>query len=130
MSNEYGNTFEMQSTRRRSSTVSILLLGNPSLQTQSSVSSTSGYGSPIRTIAGRSSTQSVIVVRPPPSFLSPANVRRQIAKSGSEKSLKSNLSGKSSKSGRPRKSAKIPKHLTSSFLRRKRAEYAGRTQIF
>lgn len=131
MSNEQGNTLEMQSTRRLSSTVSVPLMGNPSSEPRAFVSSNSAFGSPIQTIAGRSGTQSVIVVRAPPSFLSPTNIRRQISKSGSEKSerseksVKSNLSEKSSKSGRLRKSAKSRKGLSSSFLRRKRAEYAG-----
>lgn len=105
--------------RRRSSVRSI------PANARSSITS-SGNTSPIQTIASRSSTQSVVIVRAP-SFLSPTSVRKK-SKSGSEKSErsdKSSKSNKSSKSAKSDKSRKSRKTLTSSFLRRKRAEYAG-----
>lgn len=87
--------------------------------------SSSGNTSPINTIAERSLTQSVIVVRAP-SFLTPTNVRK-ISKSGSEKSEHSEKSIKSEKSVKSDRSRQSNKRrgLTTSFLRRKRVEYAG-----
>lgn len=123
------NNLELQ-TRRRSSTRS-------SQNLRASITSTSSPNiSPIPTIAGRSSAQSVVIVRPP-SFLSPSGGRKMMKKTGSqksdqsEKSTKSDQSVKSSKSDKSKRTSaststgKRRMTLTSSFLRRKRIEYAG-----
>lgn len=111
------NNLEML-TRRRSSIRSIPVNARTSI-------TSSGNTSPIQTIASRSSTQSVVVVHAP-SFLSPTSVRKK-SKSGSEKSERSDKSSKSNKSAKSAKSDKSRRRrtLTSSFLRRKRIEYAG-----
>lgn len=116
------NCLELQS-RRRSSTKS-------SQNLRASISSASPNMSPIRTIASRCSPQTVVVVRPP-SFLSPSSGRK-MAKTGSQKSDRSDKSIKSDHSVKSDKlkrvasgSGKRRMTLTSSFLRRKRVEYAG-----
>lgn len=118
---ERKNNLELLNRRRSSSRSISVTSTNPA---RVSVSS-SGNTSPINTIAGRTSTQSVIVVRAP-SFLTPTNVRK-ISKSGSEKSEHSEKSLKSEKSVKSDKSRQSNKRrgLTTSFLRRKRVEYAG-----
>lgn len=123
---ERKNNLELLNRRRSSSKSVSTASSNPA---RVSVSS-SGNTSPINTIAGRSSTQSVIVVRAP-SFLTPTNVRK-ISKSGSEKSEHSDKSLKSEKSVKSDKSRQSNKRrgLTTSFLRRKRVEYAGIFIVF
>lgn len=122
------NSLELQ-TRRRSSTRS-------SQNLRTSITSISPNISPIPTIASRSSAQSVVIVQPP-SFLTPSGGRKMMKKTGSqksdqsEKSTKSDQSLKSSKSDKAKRAsattstAKRRMTLTSSFLRRKRIEYAG-----
>lgn len=109
MSNPRRTSIELQN-RRKSSVNS---------NNRASVSS-SGNTSPIPTVASRYSSQSVVVVQPP-SLLSPKSKK---SKPGSIKSDKSDKSNKSNTSITKQKS-----RLTSSFLKRKREEYAGTSPI-
>lgn len=113
-------------SRRRSSTKSPSS-GNQRSSTSSTIGGTNGIdnapSSPIPTISSRRSSQSVVFVRTP-SMLStsasqpPYNSERKKSKTGSDVSDKSDASKNTKK-------RRISNVLTSSFLRRKRAEYAG-----
>ena len=127
------NNFELMN-RRRSSVKSSNNTNHPRASLTSS-----GDTSPIPTIASRSSTQSVVLVRAP-SFLSPKSSRK-VSKSESQRSDRSNRSNKSDRSKKSDQSnennsekcnsytkrppSKRQKTLTSSFLRKKRIEYTG-----
>lgn len=111
MSNPRRTSIELQNRRKSS-------VRSTSTNNRASVSS-SGNTSPIPTVASRYSSQSVVVVQPP-SLLSPT---RKKSKPGSVKSDKSDKSAKSNKSNTS--ITKQKPRLTSSFLKRKREEYAG-----
>lgn len=124
----YRSNIELQN-QRRSSSRSAQTIRSSSIDNQS----------PIQTVSGRSCTQSAVVVRTP-SFLAPSNSRKK-SRTGSDKSTRSNKSNKSNKSEKSDQSTqseqpeiKSGQHgkrrmtLTSSFLRRKRIEYAGKYQ--
>lgn len=120
-------------SRRRSSTVRSPPTNN---RNRSSISSTSqglspvgnssdnAPGSPIPTISSRRSSQSVVFVRSP-SMLSNSQPDRKKSRTGSDISDKSETSrmGTTATVTKRRRMSNI---LTSSFLRRKREEYAGK----
>lgn len=112
MSNPRRTSIELQNRRKSSEKTN-------STNNRASVSS-SGNTSPIPTVASRSSSQSVVIVQPP-SLLSP--VRKKLKPGSSIKSDKSDKSAKSIKSNTS--ITKQKPRLTSSFLKRKREEYAG-----
>lgn len=105
MSNPRRTSIELQN-RRKSSVKS---------NNRASVTS-SGNTSPIPTVASRHSSQSVIVVQPP-----------SLLKKSKPGSIKSDKSDKSNKSNTSITKQKL--RLTSSFLKRKREEYAGTSSI-
>lgn len=112
-------------TRRRSSSRSTSSAG----AARASITST-GNVSPVQTIASRSSTHSIIVVRAPPTLLgTPTSAGKRISRTTSRLSSNSFHEAASDRSEKSEKSecktGRIRQALTSSFLRRKRVEYAG-----
>lgn len=115
-------------TRRRSSSRSSNSAGGAGAR--ASITST-GNVSPVRTIASRSSTHSIIVVKAPPTLLTSVtpttttSSQKRISRlsSGSLHDSTDHQSEKCDQSSS--KTGKMRQALTSSFLRRKRVEYAG-----